>query len=133
VTPTRLVVGPVAAIAIMVGLAACGGDSVETGKVAGKAGGTPTAHATSVAVDAHNFEFTPDTIRIEAHDEVALALHSDDGPHDFAVDGLGLVAEVGGGETDTQRLRIDAPGRYTFFCTLPGHRDGGMEGTIVVR
>jgi uncharacterized cupredoxin-like copper-binding protein len=32
-----------------------------------------------------------------------------------------------------QRLRIDEPGTYTFFCTLPGHRDGGMEGTLVVK
>lgn len=23
-----------------------------------------------------------------------------------------------------------AAGEYTFYCSLPGHRDGGMEGTI---
>jgi len=44
-----------------------------------------------------------------------------------------LVADVGGGETATARLRIDEPGKYTYFCTIPGHRDGGMEGTITVR
>ncbi len=40
--------------------------------------------------------------------------------------------DVSGGETTTARLRIDEPGKYTFFCTVPGHRDGGMEGTITV-
>ena len=114
-------------------LSACTGNEVETGSVAGRAGGTPVADARELEITASNFEFQPDRIQIGATEEIALTLRSDDGPHDLAVDGLGLVDEVGGGETDVGRLRIDAPGRYTFFCTLPGHRDGGMEGTIVVR
>jgi plastocyanin len=121
-----------AAAVVVVSVTACGGNDVETGSVPGRAGGKPVAGATGVAVAARNFEFEPDTIRIDAKEEIALRLRSEDGPHDLAVDGLGRVADVGGGGTDTERLRIDRPGRYTFFCTLPGHRDGGMEGTIVV-
>lgn len=123
----------VAALGLVAALTACGDSNVETGKVAGQAGGKPEAGARTVDVDAKNFSFTPDELEIGTAEEIALALHSEDGPHDFAVDGLGRVADVGGGGTDTERLRIDAPGRYTFFCTLPGHRDGGMEGTLVVR
>lgn len=113
--------------------AACGGDDVETGSVDGIAGGKPTADAREVKVEASTFEFDPDELKIGVQEEIALDLASDDGPHDFAVDGLGLIADVGAGGESVQRLRIDEPGSYTFFCTLPGHRDGGMEGTLTVK
>jgi plastocyanin len=121
------------ALVAALALGACGGDDVETGQVNGVAGGKPAANAREVKVEASNFEFSPDTITVDAQEEIALDLQSKDNPHDFAVDGLGRVADVGAGEDDVQRLRIDQPGTYTFFCTLPGHRDGGMEGTLVVR
>ena len=114
-------------------LAACSGGAVETGTIAGHAGGEPKAGARPVRIQASNFEFSPERLTVQQREEIALRLHSEDSSHNFAIDGLGLVADVGGGETATARLRIDEPGKYTYFCTIPGHRDGGMEGTITVR
>ena len=113
-------------------LAACSGGDVETGKIAGHAGGRPKAGARPVRIQASNFEFSPERLAVEPGEEIALRLHSEDSSHNFAIDGLGQVAEVSGGATATARLRIDEPGKYTYFCTIPGHRDGGMEGTITV-
>jgi mono/diheme cytochrome c family protein len=56
-------------------------------------------------------------------------------PHDIAISGNGVNDKgevVQGGATS----RIDVtlkPGRYQFFCTVQGHREGGMEGTLTVK
>lgn len=36
----------------------------------------------------------------------------------------------GGSKTLTLKL---APGTYKFYCSVPGHRQAGMEGTLVVK
>lgn len=36
----------------------------------------------------------------------------------------------GGSKTLTVSLK---PGTYTFYCSVPGHRQAGMQGTLVVK
>lgn len=87
-----------------------------------------------IKVDATSFSFRPQRITIHAGENVAIALHSDDIFHDFVVDRMvGHVVGVDGDATARGGLRIDRPGTYTFYCSVPGHRSAGMEGTIVVR
>ncbi|HET9105416.1 MAG TPA: plastocyanin/azurin family copper-binding protein [Solirubrobacteraceae bacterium] len=56
-------------------------------------------------------------------------------PHDIAISGNG-VSQVGkivaNGGTSTVSVNLK-PGKYTFFCTVPGHRAAGMVGTITVK
>jgi uncharacterized cupredoxin-like copper-binding protein len=51
--------------------------------------------------------------------------------HDFKIDGkrTKLLARNRRAKI-TVRLR---PGRYRYLCTVPGHADGGMRGTLIVR
>ena len=55
--------------------------------------------------------------------------------HDIAVEGNGVqakgpVVKDGG----TSRFEVDLkPGEYTFYCSVPGHREGGMEGKLTVK
>jgi len=56
--------------------------------------------------------------------------------HDVAIEGASgeevgkteLIAE--GEDSTTVNLK---PGTYTYFCTVPGHREAGMEGTLTVK
>jgi plastocyanin len=54
--------------------------------------------------------------------------------HNIAVDGNG-VDEVGdvvaNGGTSTVEVDLDA-GEYAFYCSVPGHREGGMEGKLTI-
>ena len=55
--------------------------------------------------------------------------------HNIAVDGGGLdvkgpVVKDGG----TSTIEVDLkPGEYAFYCSVPGHREGGMEGKLTVK
>ena len=55
--------------------------------------------------------------------------------HNIAVDGQGIdvkgnVVQNGGVSRLTVTLK---PGKYAFYCSVPGHREGGMEGELTVR
>jgi uncharacterized cupredoxin-like copper-binding protein len=55
-------------------------------------------------------------------------------PHDIAIKGavnqVGPVVSGGGVSTVTATL---SPGTYTFYCSVPGHEQAGMKGTLTVK
>jgi plastocyanin len=56
-------------------------------------------------------------------------------PHDIAIQGNG-VDDKGEEVTNggVSKVSVDLkPGKYTYFCTVPGHRAAGMEGTLTVK
>jgi uncharacterized cupredoxin-like copper-binding protein len=41
------------------------------------------------------------------------------------------VPKVGQGQTASKKVELSA-GEYRFYCTIPGHEQAGMKGTLTV-
>jgi plastocyanin len=127
------------------GLAACGGDdddedttaaattTTETAP-AGGGGGASTVDISapadgSLAFDQTDLTTKAGAVTINFDNPASLS-------HDVKIeDSSG--AELGGTDLVSQgdaTATVDLqPGSYTFFCSVPGHRPGGMEGTLTVK
>ena len=88
--------------------------------------------ARRIEVSAKSFGFDPDEIRVKAGEEVAIVLTSTDILHDFTIDELDAHVAADPGKTEEGGFTAGEPGEYTYYCTVAGHRQAGMEGTLVV-
>jgi plastocyanin len=67
-------------------------------------------------------------LRIDSKNEASI-------PHDIALEGGGIDEKgetVQDGGTSTINVTVKV-GKYQFYCTVSGHREGGMEGTLTVK
>jgi uncharacterized cupredoxin-like copper-binding protein len=53
-------------------------------------------------------------------------------PHDIVIDGKGKGQVVQNGGVSQFQANF-TPGSYTFYCSVPGHRQAGMQGTLTVK
>jgi plastocyanin len=53
-------------------------------------------------------------------------------PHDIVIDGKGKGQIVQNGGVSQFQANF-TPGNYTFYCSVPGHRQAGMQGTLTVK
>ncbi len=93
----------------------------------------PGAH--EVRVEAANFSFTPNEVRLPHGTDVNLTLNNPAASgvaHDLTVPALGVHLVANPGETKTIGLRALATGRYDAYCSVPGHAELGMRVAVVV-
>ncbi len=127
------------------GLVACGGgdDNNDTTAAAtppatttggGGAGGGSTVNistpsGTELAYDQKSASAKAGSVTIDFTNNESI-------PHDVAIespsgDTVGQTDLVASGTANTT---VDLqPGTYTFFCTVPGHREAGMVGPLTVK
>lgn len=152
-------IAPVAGLALSAALVGCGqaaktaSGGNATGNTDGVSGG---AMLTTVAM-LDNFRFQPDVIRVKQGEKVALVVDNLGAlNHDFSVAKIPVTGvrgrekeaahHMGGMKASDMALHI-APepkakgtleftatekGTYDFFCTVPGHKDAGMKGKLIV-
>jgi plastocyanin len=118
----------VAATLALVATACGGGDGGGDAYVEPK--GKPVA---TIKLESGNTFFDPDKVDAPAG-IIAIDLKNiESGIHDLVIrDVPGFQIEVSG-EGDEVTKKVDLkPGKYEFYCTIPGHEEAGMKGTLTV-
>jgi uncharacterized cupredoxin-like copper-binding protein len=128
---------PALLLAALLVLAGCGGDGNGEPEAADN-GEQDTAESNDDAsVDAltfvaTEFSFDPDQATIPADTPVEFVVDNQGViEHDLAIDEAGVEIYVEPGESASAEVTLPA-GDYVFYCSIPGHRDSGMEGTLTV-
>ena len=136
----------VCALALAIGLGACGGDDdedeatevsgVTTEQESGGGGGCSEAAGGGEAVEisATEYKFDPSAVSAKAG-EVTFTLKNDgSAEHNLEVEGNGIeeVSDTIGGGQSTELAVELKPGTYEMYCAIDGHKDLGMEGEITV-
>lgn len=110
------------------------GTSTGATATTGAAGGAETLDVSSPADG--GLIFQPDGLTAQAGNVTVTYDNPSQVPHSIAVatangNVLGEVQPFTDGSQSVQLTNL-APGEYTFYCTVPGHREAGMEGTLTV-
>jgi nitrite reductase (NO-forming) len=96
----------------------------------GEAGGGDAAGVELATVD---IAFEPNEFSIAAGTDVEVTITNNGVlEHDFHIEELGVASELlASGESATVTINGEA-GSYEFFCSVPGHREAGMVGTLTI-
>ena len=116
-----------------------GGAAGERQEEQGSAGGQPSAGGpggtlmlaadpTQIAYDKSSLQSRPGEVTIDFDNPAQVG-------HDVAIEqGSRQIAKTDViTDSETSVSTQLAPGRYVFYCTVPGHREAGMQGTLTVR
>jgi uncharacterized cupredoxin-like copper-binding protein len=87
-----------------------------------------------VRIVSTEFKYAPAKVRVTAGRAVMLVLDNSgaETEHGLFVPALGFRLQAKGGEIARKSFVFKKPGEYEFICDLPGHRDAGMAGTLIV-
>ena len=93
----------------------------------------PSPGATAIRVVARDFSFSPPELDIPAGRTVNVTLVNEgDLFHDITIPALDFALSASSDTSASGALTPATRGRYEFFCSVPGHREAGMSGTLVV-
>jgi uncharacterized cupredoxin-like copper-binding protein len=88
-----------------------------------------------VIVKGNEFAFAPSTITVQKDQAVEIVFkNTGKFPHNLAIADLNVKTDtIRPGEQTSVKFTPNNIGKFTFICTVPGHADKGMTGTLVVQ
>ena len=89
--------------------------------------------STSVTVTASEFKFSPSSIQVPAGQKISFTLDNKGAvEHDVTIQAAGFTLLARAGQTATGDYTFDTPGVFDLICSIPGHKEAGMKGTLTV-
>ena len=81
------------------------------------------------------FAFTPSTLTVKKGEPVTITFKNQGKyPHNLTITDLNVATKtIQPGQSDTITFTPPKAGSFTFMCTVPGHADRGMKGTLTVQ
>lgn len=100
----------------------------------GQAAGRPDRDGTLLVVG-REMQFESDQLEVAAGQPVTLVFHNDGTlEHALVIDELGVaITHIAPGQDGTVTFTPDQAGVYTFYCSVPGHKEARMTGTLQVK
>jgi nitrite reductase (NO-forming) len=96
---------------------------------AGAGGGA----AADLEVVASEFKYAPAALQLPGPGELTVTLVNTGAvEHDLTIEGVRGKAYARAGERAAATFKLAKNGTYAVFCSLPGHKEAGMAGTLVV-
>ena len=118
--------------AVVVAAVAAGG--AVASQAASGAPSRPAAATLRLSASKSKLKFSKSSLKAK-HGKITLKMANPASfKHAIAVEGHGVDKDgktVGKGGTSTVTVTLKK-GKYTFYCPVPGHRAGGMKGTLTV-
>jgi outer membrane protein assembly factor BamB/plastocyanin len=112
-------------------------------QVAPEGGSTPEAatpeagggasSGTALSIETVDIAFSTNTLDGPANTDIQLTVTNKGSiPHDWVSDDLGVKTKLlNSGETETLTINA-AAGSYNYYCSVPGHKEAGMSGTLTL-
>ena len=86
-----------------------------------------------LTIEAFDLGFTPNTIEVDAPGRYAFTLKNTGTiPHDVTFPDGSTTGLVGAAASGSVEIDVPAEG-LTFICSVPGHAQAGMQGTVTVK
>ncbi|MEX0918881.1 MAG: multicopper oxidase domain-containing protein [Candidatus Paceibacterota bacterium] len=77
-------------------------------------------------------QFSRDAITVNQGDLVRLKVTVTSGRHSFYLDEFGIAVDTPTGEETVIEFVADQSGKFIYYCNMPGHREAGHFGTLIV-
>ena len=99
-------------------------------------GGAGPEPAGSIKVTESEYKFQPNSLHVKAGKVVIFLVNAGTMQHDMLIqDRSGATIArselVGAGDSTVFDVSNLPAGTYSFFCDVPGHRQLGMQGTLI--